>query len=115
MQHSLPFIVPIVAMLGSFLLVAVLRYMRHQERMNMIEKGISPADLVESDARPFNPNRSPYLLIGAGAGLLTAIFLTKGMGAWLSDDEGTGIYFACIGIGAGLGILLANRRSNSGQ
>lgn len=109
-MHHPELLVPITAMLGAFLLVAALRYMRHVERMNMIERGIGVDELSRAERRRDNPFSVAFLVIGAAFGLLTAIFTTRMMANWLSEDESAGLYFAFIGIGSGLGLILANRK-----
>lgn len=115
MNHQVvALLIPIIAILGSFFMIIILRSLKHKERMGMIEKGLPVEDLdrLKQESiqiyRP-NPYRLAFILIGAGVGLLAAIFLTKMMRENLSDDEGTGIYFALIGIGAGVGMLAAHK------
>ena len=111
MQHNLPFLVPIIISLGAFLFVAALRYMRHIERMNMIERGIGLDEVNLAERRRGNPLSIPYLLIGAAVGLLIAIFTTRMLGGWLNGDESVGLYFAFIGLCSGFGLILAGRKN----
>ena len=106
-------LLPIIISLGAFVMVIALRGMKHRERMNMIEKGLTVEDMekMRDEDRSFrrgNPWSMAFVLIGAGIGLLSAIFVSKIGGSWLSDDEATGVYFALIGIGAGIGMLAAH-------
>ncbi len=110
MEHNLSFIAPVAIAMGAFLLVAALRYMRHLERMNMIERGLGIDDLTRAERRREHPFGVAYLLIGAAVGLLTAIFTAHLLGGWLSEQEGTGVYFAFIGLGAGLGLIVSGRK-----
>ena len=120
-QHVVALFIPIIAILGAFFMIIILRAIKHKERMGMIEKGLPIEDLdrVRNEAWQHyrhNPYRFAYILIGAGIGLLLAIFITKVMRNSLDGDEGTGIYFALIGIGAGAGMLAAHKASqNKGE
>jgi hypothetical protein len=100
--------VPIMICTGAFLLVAALRYMKHVERMNMIERG-GPIEPLDFNKKIGNPYSSAYMILGACIGLLAAIFTTRALGSFFTEDEATGIYFAFIGIGAGVGMLAMKR------
>ena len=106
--------IPIIITLGAFFMIIILRSIKHKERMGMIEKGLPVEDLdrMRQESWPgyrHNPYRFAFIMIGAGLGLLLAIFITKIMSGRLDGDEGTGIYFALIGIGAGVGMLAAHK------
>jgi hypothetical protein len=108
-----PFMVPIVITIGSFLFVLALRYIKHTERMKMIERGIAPQDMEDIKLpKSQNPLGFSFMIIGASIGLLSSIFLTRMFNGFLSDDESTGVYFALIGLGVGIGRLLAMRFEN---
>lgn len=103
-KNSLAILVPILVPLGVFAMVFGIRYLENQERMAMIAKGITPP---ERQRRGFNPSktlRNGLVLIGAGIGLLCAIWIDHTYYAAF-DDRAQGYYFALIAVGAGIGLL----------
>jgi hypothetical protein len=110
MEHSIGILVPIFICLGAFMMVFGLRYLKNQERMAMIAKGMTPPVEQEERRSPQNTMRKALLFIGAGCGLLLAMFLDHTLYYSAADpDEGKGLYFALIAIGAGIGLLLSTR------
>ncbi len=104
MQHSAPFLVPVIVSLGAFLMVFGLRYMQNKENMAMIERGIEPKRRSQQ-ANPSQTLKNGLLFIGAGIGLLLAIIITKTFN--MEEESGAGIFFALIAIFGGLGMLSA--------
>lgn len=103
-MHGPEVLVPIIAIGGVFLMIFGLRYLENKENMAMIERGMEP----RAKRRSFDPSRTlknSLMFMGAGLGLLLAIFLTRNMRDWLSNDEQTGLYFALIAMFGGLGML----------
>lgn len=107
---ALGVMVPIVALIGSFVMVVYLRKYENMERMSMIEKGVDPALFKSRAYRNTSlPLRFSLLLIGAGIGLL--------FGYWLDSmtfmDEVA--YFSMLfifgGIGLGLSYVIEERKS----
>ena len=99
--------IPIVATIGFFTMLIFWRKFQNDERMAMIERGMSPADLdIPPTKRSFKVNpsislRLGALAVGAGFGLLIAYILERYAGL----DEV--VYPALILICGGIGLLLA--------
>ncbi len=100
-------LVPIVMFSGLFLMIFGNRYLQNRENMAMIERGMEPRRRRMRDADPSQTIKFALTFIGAGLGLLAAIFLSKSFGEWLNEGEQTGVYFALIGLFGGLGMLAA--------
>jgi hypothetical protein len=91
--------VPIISVIGAFIMVVYLRKYENIERMAMIERGVDPA-LFTKKKRGVSPGtlRASLLLIGAGLGLLIAYFLDR---QYAMAEVG---YFSMIFIFGGLGL-----------
>lgn len=60
------------------------RYLRHRERMAMIEKGIAPAEWEQDEAaRRFNRDAASPMTVTLVGVALTLGLLTLGVGPWL--------------------------------
>ncbi len=109
-----PFLMPVIISLGAFMMVFGLRYIKSQERMAMIAKGITPPLEKEERSSPQRTLRTALLFIGAGVGLLLAMFLDHTLYYSAADpEEGEGLYFALIAIGAGIGLFLSTRMNKN--
>ena len=99
--------IPIVATIGFFTMLIFWRKFQNDERMAMIERGMSPADLdIPPTKRSFKVNpsitlRIGALAVGAGVGLLIADILDH------YTDLGDMAYPTMLLIGGGAGLLLA--------
>ncbi len=107
---ALGVLIPIVAIVGVFLMIIFLRKYENEERMAMIEKGVGPEFLTsQRDRYPSFPLRASLLLIGAGLGLLMGYFLDS------AYDMEEVAYFSMIfifgGIGLGLAYLIEEKKS----
>ena len=93
--------IPIVAMIGVVIMIIYLRRYENIERMAMIDRGLSPADMKKPKEEGFTSLKFGLLLIGAGLGLLVGYFL----------DENTRMneiaYFSMLFIFGGIGLLIA--------
>ena len=105
--------IPIIAIIGTFIMVIYLRKYTHAERIMMIDKGVS-ADLF-SDKGNYSISfslRASLLLIGIGLGILFGYFLD-----YHFNMEEAG-YFAMIfifgGIGLGLAYIVEERKHKAG-
>ncbi len=94
--------IPITISLGAFLMVWGIRYLENKENMAMIERGIEPQK-KRRQADPSRTLKNSLMFIGAGLGLLLALFI--GNAARLDDGERAGVFFALIAIFGGLGML----------
>ena len=81
-------------------MIVYIRRYANQEKLAMIEKGMSPGDFKFQSRKSFLSLRIALLLIGGGAGLLFGYFLDM---AFRMEEVG---YFSMLFIfgGAGLGI-----------
>ncbi|MCU0356857.1 MAG: hypothetical protein MUE95_04700 [Cyclobacteriaceae bacterium] len=91
--------VPIVSVIGAFIMVVYLRKYENAERMAMIERGVDPT-LFTQKKQGVSPGtlRAALLFIGAGIGLLIAYFLDR------QYDMAEVGYFSMIFIFGGLGL-----------
>ena len=94
--------IPIIAIVGLFIMIIYLRKYQNQERMAMIEKGLSP-DLFKSndEVNPSVTLRFSLLLIGLGIGILLGYFLDR---SFDMDEVG---YFSMLFILGGIGLGIA--------
>jgi len=90
----------IIFSVGALIMIVYLRRYSNQEKLAMIEKGMSPGDFKFQSRRSFMSLRAALLLMGGGAGLLFGYFLDM---AFRMEEVG---YFAMLFIfgGAGLGL-----------
>jgi hypothetical protein len=102
--------IPIVLIIGAFTAIVFLRKYSNQERMALIEKGLS-ADLIhlKNMNNTSLPLRVSLLLIGSGLGILMGYVLD-----YTFDMEEAG-YFSMIfifgGIGLGVAYVIEERKS----
>lgn len=91
--------VPIVALIGAFIMIIYLRKYENEERMAMIDKGVDPQFFnIKKPRNTSGPLRASLLLIGAGIGLLLGNFLDE---MFYMQEVG---YFAMLFIFGGLGL-----------
>jgi hypothetical protein len=97
--------ISIIISLGAFAMVFGIFYLRTRERMAMIEKGMNPKQFANRPA-PYRNLKNGLLFLGAGLGLLIAYIIDMNWNANTDfDDANAAIYFACIAIGGGLGLI----------
>lgn len=98
-------LVPILVPLGAFAMVFGIYYLRTRENMALIEKGMNPKQFANRPA-PYRNLKNGLLFLGAGIGLLIAFIVDNNM-VHRNDfnDNSPAIYFACIAIGGGLGLI----------
>lgn len=70
----------------------------------MIERGINPKE-GQSAPKPFLSLKAGLLLVGLGLGLLIALFTV--IATKLNEDEGAAVYFGCVLIFGGLGLIVS--------
>jgi hypothetical protein len=94
--------IPIIAIIGTFIMIVYLRKYENEERMAMIEKGVDPLLFTKKQrANTSGPLRASLLLIGAGLGLLVAYFLDRAF------DMEEVAYFSMLFVFGGVGLGLA--------
>lgn len=96
-------LVPILVPISAFAMVFGIIYLRTRENMAMIEKGMNPKAYANRPA-PYRNLKNGLLFMGAGLGLLIAYFIDRSTETRFHDDN-VAIYFACIAIGGGLGLI----------
>lgn len=103
-------LVPITLFICTFAMIFGIRYFINKEKMAMIERGIDPG-LQKATPKPFLSLKFGLLLVGLGIGLLVALFSVRGIfGTELTngeDDQAVAVYFGCIGIFGGLGLIVS--------
>jgi hypothetical protein len=97
-------LVPILVPLGAFAMIFGIIYLRTRENMALIEKGMNPKQFANRPA-PYRNLKNGLLILGAGLGLLIAYFLDFNIQHGDFQDENPALYFACIAIGGGLGLI----------
>lgn len=91
--------IPIIAIVGAFIMIIYLRKYENEERMAMIEKGVDPALFaIKRKTNSSGPLRASLLLIGAGLGLLLGYYLDT------TFDMEEVAYFSMLFIFGGLGL-----------
>lgn len=93
--------IPMVALIGAYLMVVHLRRLENTEKLAMIEKGVSPEFFnIKKRRNNSGPLRASLLLIGIGLGFFLGYFLDM---HYRMEEVG---YFAMLFIfgGAGLGL-----------
>ena len=98
------FLVPITLFTTGFAMIFGIRYLINKEKMAMIERGINPSE-GQSAPKPFLSLKIGLLLVGLGLGLLLALFTVIATG--INDDEGAAVYFGCVLIFGGLGLIIS--------
>ncbi|MEJ1237684.1 DUF6249 domain-containing protein [Chryseolinea sp. T2] len=111
---ALGVMVPIVALIGSFVMVVYLRKFENLERMSMIEKGLDPTLFRSRNYRNTSvPLRASLLLIGAGIGLLLGYALDSA--TYMDEVAYFSMLFVCGGAGLGLSYIIEERRARENK
>ncbi len=97
-------LVPVTMFAGGFAMVFGIVYLKTRQNMAMIEKGMNPKEQTNRPA-PFKSLKAGLLLLGCGLGLLVAFLLDAYTLPY--EVEPTGLYFALISVGGGIGLLLS--------
>jgi len=99
----------IIFSVGALIMIVYLRRFANQEKMAMIEKGMSPGDFKMQPRYSAASLRASLLLIGGGLGLLFGYFLDM-----LFRMEEVG-YFSMLfvfgGLGLGLSYIIEEKKS----
>lgn len=96
-----PILIPIFAVVGTFVMVIAIRYLINKERMAVIEKGGEIPKTGNSGVLVL-----AGLMIGGGVGLLLANILEN----MFRTDEA--VYFALIFICGGVGLIFGRKMAN---
>ena len=93
--------IPIIGIIGAVVVIIYLRRFQNQERMAMIDRGLSPADLKKPQEEGFGTLKFALLLIGIGLGFLVGYFID----ANTRMDEMS--YFSMLFLFGGIGLIVA--------
>lgn len=104
--------IPIIFLIGAFIVIVYLRKYQNIERMAIIDKGLDPA-LFKVERSAAGTLRVSLLFIGAGLGLLLAYWLDRTFG--MEEVAYFSMIFIFGGIGLGLAYLIEERKSQSGS
>lgn len=111
---TLGVMIPIVAMIGTFVMIVYLRKFENLERMSMIEKGLDPSLFRSRHYRNTSmPLRASLLLIGAGVGLLFGYWLDSI--TFMDEVAYFSMLFICGGIGLGLSYLIEEKKNKEAK
>jgi amino acid transporter len=95
-------LIPMIALIGAYLLVVYLRRFENTEKLAMIEKGVNPEFFnIRKRRNNSGPLRASLLLIGIGLGFFLGYFLDV---HYNMEEVG---YFAMLFIFGGIGLGLA--------
>jgi len=93
---------------SAIIMIVFLRKFSNQERMAMIDKGMSPADFKTTGGST-GPLRFSLLLIGFGLGLLIGYFLD--MAFYMEEVGYFSMLFVFGGGGLGLAYIIEERKA----
>lgn len=104
----------LLVMLSLIALIFGIFYIRNRENMALIERGINPRQSSRPMPRPFWSLKYGLLILGAGVGLFAAFMVDLNLnhravtaGGEVYYQDYPQIYFALIGIGGGLGLVIS--------
>lgn len=107
---TLALLIPVMVVAVVFFFVAFGQYMKHRERMAMIEKGIAPADVKQESAGRESPEavlRGGLITAMVGLALLIGLW-TIGIGPWLLG----GLIPLFVGLAIIISYLLSANRAD---
>jgi hypothetical protein len=102
MPPAVAIVVPVTAIVCIVGLLALLRKFENDERMAMIEKGLTPTQKESMRVNPASALRWGCLFMGVGLGIFIANIIDS-----MRDDRGEAIYPALILFFGGLGLLIS--------
>ena len=100
--------IPIVGIIGAFVMIIYLRKYENEERMAMIDKGIDPSVFTKKSRNTSGALRTSLLLIGGGLGLLFGYFLDRNF--HMDEVAYFSMLFIFGGVGLGTAYLIEERK-----
>jgi hypothetical protein len=101
--------IPIIAIVGAFIMIIYLRKYENEERMAMIEKGVDPSLFAtKRKTNSSGPLRASLLLIGGGLGLLLGYYLDHTYG--MEEVAYFSMLFIFGGLGLGAAYLVEEKK-----
>jgi hypothetical protein len=101
--------IPIISIIGFFIMIIYLRKYENDERMAMIEKGVGP-DIFPKRLRDTSVSlRFSLLMIGVGSGILLGYFLDRAFD--MEEVAYFSMLFICGGIGLGAAYIIEENRT----
>lgn len=101
--------IPIVGLVGAFIMIVYLRRIENTERLAMIEKGVDPTLFAKRRRDSSFPLRTSLLFIGAGMGLLMAYFLDRAFN--MQEVAYFSMLFIFGGLGLGAAYLVEEKKN----
>ncbi|HEY5690518.1 MAG TPA: DUF6249 domain-containing protein [Cyclobacteriaceae bacterium] len=102
--------IPIIFLIGAFIVVVYLRKYQNIERMAIIDKGLDPA-LFKVERSAAGTLRAALLFIGAGIGLLLGYMLDETFG--MHEVAYFSMLFIFGGLGLGLAYMIEEKKSEN--
>src|SRR5687768_15021757 len=108
---TLPLMIPILSVIGVFIMIIYLRRYENEERMAMIEKGVSPDMFVRKQRNTSISLRFSLLMIGVGLGLLLGYFLDRHYR--MEEPAYFSMVFIFGGIGLGVAYIIEEKKNKN--
>lgn len=109
---NMPLFAIVLMFLTAVILIVSLTYIistnRTKEKLALLERGLDPKDYIK-DRFFLNSMKAGILLLGIGSGFLTAVLLDEYV---FTSIDNPGIYPGCIGIMAGISLIIYYRIYN---
>jgi hypothetical protein len=102
MNTPVALVVPVTAIVSVVSLLAILRKFENEERMAMIEKGLTPPQKESMRVNPASALRWGCLFMGVGLGIFIANVFEN-----MTDNNSEALYPALIMFFGGLGLLIS--------
>ena len=110
--ETLALLIPILGVVGLFTMIVFLRKYENEERMAMIEKGISP-EIFKKAQNTSVALRFALLFIGGGTGLLMGYFLDSAFN--MEEVAYFSMLFIFGGLGLGTAYLVEEKKAKEGK
>lgn len=102
-------LIPIVGLIGAFIMIVYLRKFQNMERMAIIEKGLDPT-LFKMERSTSGALRASLLLIGGGLGLLMGYWLDTAF--YMEEIAYFSMLFIFGGLGLGLAYIIEEKKAS---